>query len=169
MNSKAASDETKAQGSNERPSFIERVYALAGQGAWREPGTASGTSHLRNVPTAHMVAAALSFGRQGRDDVGPDIAIDIATGLPGHRVVICAALGKALAGDRSALVRRNRAYIAHAAAAAYTAAMGQPQRLPPDGVDLDDWCDLVAAGAHVLEVLADEALRRAERRHRRAA
>jgi hypothetical protein len=153
---------------NSRPSFRERVYALAGHTTWREP-TGAGTSHLRAIPADHMVAAALSFGRRNPQDVGPDIAMDIATGLPGHRRPVCAALGKALAGDRSVLVRRNQGYIAHVALAAYWAVLGRPVPDAPDGIAAEDWGDLVAAGALVLERLAEDALALAGRRNRRAA
>lgn len=151
-----------------RPTFRERVFALAGHSTWREP-TGAGTSHLRAIPADHMVAAALSFGRRNPQDVGPDIAMDIATGLPGHRRQVCAALGKALAGDRSVLVKRNQGYIAHVALAAYWAVMGRPVPDAPDGVSSEDWGDLVAAGAYVLETLAEDALALAARRARNAA
>lgn len=151
-----------------RPTFRERVYALAGHSTWREP-TGAGTTHLRAIPADHMVAAALSFGRRSPADVGPDIAMDMATGRAGHCRPVCAALGKALAGDRSALVRRNRAYIAHVAMASYGVVMGRGLAPPPDGVADADWRDLVAAGACVLEQLAEDALALSGRRARRAA
>lgn len=153
---------------NSRPTFRERVFALAGHSTWREP-TGAGTSHLRAIPADHMVAAALSFGRRAPDDIGPDVAIDMATQRPGNRLKVCAALGKALAGDRSVLVRRNKAHIAHVARAAYFVVMGQAPSAAPDGVSEADWRDLVAAGAYVLETLAEDALSLAARRARRAA
>jgi hypothetical protein len=153
---------------NDKPTFRERVFALAGHSTWREP-TGGGTSHLRAIPADHMIAAALSFGRRNPKDVGPDIAMDMATGLAGHRRPVCAALGKAMAGDRSVLVRRNQGYIAHVALAAYWLVMGQGLREAPDGIADDDWKDLVAAGALILETLAEDALALAARRNRRAA
>jgi hypothetical protein len=153
---------------NSRPSFRERVFALAGHGTWREP-TGGGTTHLRSIPSDHIIAAALSFGRRDRNDIGPDIAIDMATGLAGHYGKVCHALGKALAGDRSALVKRNRGYIGHVAMASYSVVLGRACPGAPEGVSDSDWGDLVAAGAHVLEQLAEDALSLAARRARRAA
>lgn len=153
---------------NSRPSFRERVFALAGHSTWREP-TGGGTSHLRAIPADHIIAAALSFGRRDAKDIGPDIAMDMATGRAGHYRPICEALGKALAGDRSVLVKRHRAHIGVVAWAAYQAVMGRPQPPMPDGVRADDWNDLVAAGAYILETLAEDSLALAARRARRAA
>lgn len=158
-----------------RPTFRERVYALAGHSTWREP-TGAGTSHLRNIPADHMIAAALSFGRahlpNGRPDmrdIGPDMAMDLATGRAGNYARICEALGRALAGDRSVLVRRHRPYIAVVAMAAYNAVMGRAHTPRPHDVNADDWNDLVAAAAYVLETMAEDALALAARRNRRAA
>jgi hypothetical protein len=151
-----------------RPSFRERVFALAGHGTWREP-TNAGTSHIRSMPADHMIAAALSFGRRSPQDIGPDIAIDMATGRAGNYGKVCAALGRALNGDRSALVKRNRANIGHVTMAAYHVVLGRACPGAPDGVSESDWGDLVAAAAHVLEQLAEDALQLAARRARRAA
>lgn len=153
---------------NDKPTFRERVYALAGHSTWREP-TGGGTSHLRAIPADHMIAAALSFGRRNANDVGPDIAIDMATGIAGHYGRVCAALGRALAGDRSALVRRHRQIIGHVAMAAYSVVLGRACPPCPDGVTDDDWGDLVAGAALALETLAEDALALAARRNRRAA
>lgn len=72
-----------------------------------------------------MIAAALRFGRRHPQDKGPDIAIDMATGRAGHFGKICAASGKALNGDRSALVKRNRGNIGHVTMGAYNAVLGR--------------------------------------------
>ncbi|NID14359.1 hypothetical protein [Luteibacter yeojuensis] len=164
---------------NDKPTFRERVFALAGHSTYREP-TGGGTTHLRAIPADHMIAAALSFGRRSvrnssgvfvpdANDVGPDIAIDMATGIAGHYGRVCAALGRALSADRSALVRRNRQHIGHVAMAAYSVVLGRACPPCPDGVTDEDWGDLVAAGALVLERLAEDALSLAARRARRVA
>lgn len=153
---------------NDKPTFRERVYALAGHSTYREP-TGGGTTHLRAIPADHMIAAALSFGRRSPDDVGVDVAIDMATGIAGHYGRVCAALGRALSADRSALVRRNRQRLGHVAMAAYSVVLGRACPPCPDGVTDDDWGDLVAAGALVLERLAEDALSLAARRARRVA
>jgi len=153
---------------NSKPSFRERVCALAGHTTWREP-TGAGTSHIRSIPSDHMIAAALSFGRRDANDIGPDIAYDRATGHVGHKNRVCLALGKAMAADRSRLVRRNRQYIAVVAWAAYCVVVGLPVVPRPDAVRGDDWADLVAAAAYILETLAEDALSLAARRNKRAA
>jgi len=153
---------------HDKPTFRERVFALAGHGTWREP-TGGGTTHLRAIPADHMIAAALSFGRRSPDDVGVDVAIDMATGIAGHYGKVCHALGRALAGDRSALVRRHRQHIGHVTMAAYSVVLGRACPGAPDGVADEDWGDLVAAGALVLETLAEDALALAARRARRVA
>jgi len=160
---------------NDKPTFRERVYALAGHTTWREP-TGAGTSHLRAIPADHMVAAALSFGRRtlpnGRpdpNDIGPDIAADLATGRAGNYARVCEALGRALSADRSVMVRRHRPYVAVVAMAGYNALMGRAMPPRPHDVNEDDWNDLVAAAAYVLETLAEDALALAARRARKAA
>ena len=149
-------------------SFRERVHALVGHSAWRD-SVGGGSPYRNGIPADHMIAAALSFGRAHKDDIGPDIAFDMATGSAGHYGRVCAALGKALAGDRSVLVRRNRAYLGHVSMAAYHVVLGRPCPSVPDGVKEDDWRDLVAAGAYVLERMAEDALSLAARKSRWAA
>lgn len=153
-----------------RPDFRERVMALAGHSTFREPMRVGGSADARrSIPSDHLVAAALSFGRQGGDDIGPDIAFDMATGRRGHARRVCTALGVALAGDRSRLVRRCRPWLAIAAASGYGLLVdGQQYPRPKDCSD-DDWLDLVAASAAILEQLAEGALSLAAQRAQRAA
>lgn len=154
---------------NSRPSFRERVHALAGHSTWREPAQPGSVDARRSIPTDHLVAAALSFGRQGKDDIGPDIAFDMATGRMGHYQKVCLALGRALSADRSRVVQRNRQYVAVVAWAGYSAAVGLGQVPKPEGCSDDDWGVLVPAAALILERLAEDALALASRRSRRAA
>jgi hypothetical protein len=126
-----------------RPTFRERVHALAGHSTWREPSHPGSVDARRTIPTDHLIAAALSFGRRGPDDIGPDIAYDIATGRMGHHRRVCLALGRALAGDRGAIVRRNQAFIAVVAWAGYSAVVGLGAVPKPAGCTQDDWDALV--------------------------
>lgn len=152
-----------------RPTFRERVHALAGHSTWREP-TGAGTSHLRAIPSDHLIAAALSFGRRDPSDIGPDIAMDMATGVAGHWRTVCERLGGLLAADRGAACRRVAPYAAHAAIAAYNAVVrGWQVPSEPDGVRRDDWHTVVLFGCLLLERMAEDALALAERKHRRAA
>lgn len=154
---------------NSRPTFRERVYALAGHTTWREP-TGGGTTHLRSIPSDHLVAAALSFGRQGPDDFGPDIAFDLATGHPGHWRSVCERLGRLVCADDFGPSKRCRPYAAHIAVAAYNATVrgwtvpDAPGRLAPA-----DWGQQVLFGCLLLEHAAENALARAARKARKAA
>lgn len=149
-------------------SFRERVHALVGHTTWRE-SSGGGARYRNGIPGDHMIAAALSFGRAHAEDIGPDIAFDIATGRAGHYGRVCAALGKALGRDRSVLVRRNRACLGHVSMAAYHVVMGTPCPAMPAGMAEADWRNLVAAGACVLERMAEDALALAARKARFAA
>lgn len=171
-----------------RPSFRERVLALAGHSTWREPSQGA-RSTQRQVPADHMIAAALAFGRKSlRDarghvvlgagggvvpdphDIGPDIAIDMATGRPANYARICEWAGRAIAGDRSAAARRGNAWVAHVAVAAYNALVrGYSVPGAPDGMRKDDWEQLVLYACLLLEYSAEDALALAGRRARRVA
>ena len=147
-----------------RPPFRERVQALMGHSTYREPSGPSTTQ--RTVPADHMIAAALAFGRRDREDIGPDIAIDMATGRRQHARKVCEALGRALAADRTALARRMRPYVAIVAADAYGSLVDGHRYPAPEGADPEDWSTMVAAACLILERLADDALALAARRWR---
>lgn len=168
---KRAAFEPATHEAGSRPSFRERVHMLVGHTTWREP--AQGSSAQRPIPTDHMIAAALSFGREGPDDIGPDIAFDMATGRMGHHRRVCETLGVALLRgvreQNQGEANRLRPYVAVVAWASYCAVVGAGQPPKPDGCRQDDWHDWVAAGALVLERLAEDALSAAVRRARRAA
>jgi hypothetical protein len=152
-----------------RPTFRERVAALAGHSTFREPAAPGAVNAQRQIPTDHLIAAALSFGRTGPNDIGPDIAYDMATGRMGHHRRVCLALGQALASERSRVVTRNRPYIAVVAWAGYSAVVGLGTVPRPDGCAQEDWDVLVPAAALILERLAEDALSLAARRARRTA
>lgn len=165
MNARLSTDQTHEPRS---PSpFRERVYALVGSTTWREGGGSRSTEQ-RPIPAEHMIAAALAFGRRGKDDIGPDIAFDMATGRMGHHRRVCEALGRALSTDRARWVERLRPYHGVAAWAAYCAVIGHGQPERPEGAAEEAWKDLVAAAALVLERLAEDALALAARKGRQA-
>lgn len=87
----------------------------------------------------------------------------------GHKNRVCAALGNALGRDRSRLIYRNKPYIGNVAWAAYCVVIGMPPVPKPNSMDAEDWADLVAGGASILECLAEDALTLAARRNNRAA
>jgi hypothetical protein len=158
---------------HDRPTFRERVMALAGHSTWREP-VGGHSTHLRQIPADHLVAAALSFGRRGADDIGPDIAFDMATGKAGHYRQVCEWLGKLVCADdssarKSSPAKRCRPWAAHIAVAAYNALV-RGYRVPPapDGVRQDDWEQLVLYACLLLDRTAEDALALAGRRARAA-
>lgn len=157
------------------PTFRERVHALAGHGTWREP-SGGHSSEQRQIPTDHLISAALSFGRRNPRDIGPDIAIDMATGRPGHYLRVCEWLGRELRdgrpakADRSSPYRRSRAWVGHVSVTAYNAIVrGYSVPPAPDGCREDDWTELVLFACLLLEYAAEDALALAARRYRRAA
>lgn len=162
---------TAAQQTHEprsRPSFRERVFMLAGHGTWMEPSDGA-RGAARPIPSDHLVAAALAFGRLDATDIGPDIAFDWALGRPGHWAKVCEWLGRELGRDRSASARRLRPWAAHLAVHAYNALVRGYQPPPaPEGVRDDDWGEMLLFGCLLLERAAEDALAVAARRARRA-
>jgi len=148
-----------------RAPFRERVYALAGHTTYREPSGPSTTQ--RTVPADHMIAAALSFGRRDPADIGPDIAIDIATNRPANWRKVCEWLGRSLAADRTASCVRLRPYAAHYALWAYNALV-QGHSFPPamEGVSERDHGDVGLYACLLLERAAEDALAQAARKWR---
>lgn len=147
---------------HDRATFAERVMALAGGSTWREPVEGRGSDTGR-VPTVHLVAAALAYGRRGREDIGPDIACDLATGRMGHAVRVTRGLRVAMGRDRSRLVRRNVRWLQTVAECGYMLAMGQRVLPCPDGMDVDEYTLLAEAARRILLRTADEAVAEAER------
>lgn len=151
-----------------RPTFRERVFALSGHSTWREPN--QGSSEQRQIPTDHLVAAALSFGRRNPADIGPDIAFDMATGRTGHWRKVCEWTGKQMATERTASARRCKPFLAHIAIAAYNHSVSGCGGTPaPDGCREDDWAEMVLFACLLLTYAAEDALALAARRNRRAA
>lgn len=160
------------EASPRRSPFRERVMALAGRGMALEPTPGGG--QRGGVPSDHMVAAALSFGRLDADDVGPDIAIDLATGRPANWRKVCEWLGRELVrthrgmpGNERRQIERWRPYAAHVAVAAYNwAVRGYHVPDEPEGADRRDWGIAVLTAERLLTLTAEDALARAARRWR---
>jgi hypothetical protein len=154
--------------------FRERVHALAGHTTFREPAGGRSTEQ-KPIPADHMIAAALSFGRQSHDDIGPDIAFDIATGAPSHQRRVLAWLGAQLSGlathaaDGYGPARRCSSHLGLAAVYAYNAIVrGYFCPPPPQGVRERDWQELLLFACLLLEQAAEDALALASRRARAA-
>lgn len=151
-----------------RPTFRERVFALAGHGTWRGPSDGV-RGEQRPIPADHLVAAALAFGRHNPKDVGPDIAFDIALGREGHKRGVCFWLGGALAVERSGACKRLRPWAAHYATWAYNAMVHGWQFPPaPEGVADKDHGQVALYACLLLETVAEDALSIAARKMRAA-
>lgn len=147
--------------------FRERVLALAGHSTWREGGGSRSTEQ-KPVPADHMVAGALSFGRVGPHDVGPDIAFDLAMRRTGHSERVLRWLGPMLRADRSRAAERTRQWHGWIAVVAYRAAvLGEAPPPEPAGVSRADYGEMVLFAALLLETAAEDALALAARRARR--
>lgn len=147
---------------HERPAFRERVMALAGASTYREPVEGRGSETTR-IPAVHLVAAALSYGRRGPADIGPDMACDLATDRMGHAVRVTRGLRIAMGHDRSRIVKRAAPWLQVIAESGYQVAMGRSCLPCPEGLDVDDYALLVAAAEKILLRAADEAVSHAER------
>lgn len=148
------------------PEFRERVAALVGGTTFREPGCSH--AQLGQIPTAQAVAATLALARRGAADIGPDLALDIATRRPAHYQRVCEWLGREFARDRGAAWRRTRAAHGWLAVLCYRAVV-LDERFPPcpDGMSQGDYETVALSGVVVLMNEADSCLAEAARRWRR--
>ena len=149
-------------------SFRERLQSLAGQSTWREPLTGHSTQQ-RAIPAAHELAAALGMARDGKDDVGPDIACDVIFGRTAYAGVVCRTVATAMSVDRARAIKRCRPWLRVICWAAYCELVhgSRQDQLRPDDVLPADWDMLTDAASRIMEVLADEAVNRAARAWRR--
>lgn len=151
--------------------FRERVYALVGHGTFREPA-AGRSSEIKAIPADHMIAAALSFGRIDRRDVGPDIAEAMALGRLSHNktVAVLRWLGAVLANDRGPKSIRCREWIGHISIYAFNAVvMGRQPPPAPAGISSGDWGETIILAGLLLERMGEDALARAARNHQQVA
>lgn len=153
-----------------RPSFRERVLALAGHGTFREPAQPGSVDARRALPADHLVAAALSFGRSGHDDVGPEVAMAMALGKisDAQALRVLRWLGAMLATDRTRSCVRLRPWAGHYAAWALNSVVrGLPMPPAPQGVVDRDHGEVALYACLLLERVAEDALALAARRQRR--
>lgn len=148
----------------EQPSFLERLSVLAGKTSYRIP-VEGRSSQVKAIPVEHSIAMALAYAREGSDDIGPDMAYDLATHSTRYQARIIQVVGKALKSNQwgSRIVRRNMAWIPLACHAAYC----QVQNLTfipraPKDIRVEDWEMLVEAARRTMLTMAEEAVRRAE-------
>jgi hypothetical protein len=152
--------------SNARAGFAERVAKLAGGTTYREPVGSFGTSADR-MPDAHAIAAALAYARRGRADIGPDIAVAIATGSIAHRTRIVMELSAALLASTGKVGERTADSLLIISAHCYLFVVtGRPQGPRPLGVADRDYALLRSLGEGILWQAAEAALARAKKAYR---
>lgn len=152
---------------HDRASFRERIARLVGGTTWREPLEGHSTDPHRM--TDQDVAAALAYGRQGPDDIGPDIAYCIVCGSDWHRARIIKGLATALFHGGGSWLRHGRPYLLTIADDAFRVLVWGHRVARPEGCPARTYDALLLAGVGVLEQAADESIHRAERAFRRAA
>lgn len=156
---------TSALWTSDRPGFIERVAALAGETTYRVPTGGRGTK-TDQLPGAHAIAAALAFGRRGEDDVGPDVAYCWITETDAYRQRVVRKLSVALQCHEFRKVANLRLTAAEAAwnAMVWNRPSARPANAPPE------YDRMLLAAVGVLHQSAWDALAEAEKRlHRKTA
>lgn len=147
----------------EQPSFLERLSVLAGKTSYRIP-VEGRSSQVKAIPVEHSIAMALAYAREGSDDIGPDMAYDMATASCRHRIRIVKAVAEAIKRDRKVRpVQRNRPWIHLACDAAYNQIQNKGITFKaPHGIRKDDWELLVEASYRIMLTMAESAVQRAE-------
>lgn len=147
-----------------RPSFEERVNALAGKGAWREPSDGA-HGPVRILPGEHLDAAAIAYARQERGDFGPDVLIAVALGSDAHRDRCVHSLAKALASLTRA--RDERALMYAAMCAWDELVHGRPAK-PPASLPSEVWAALLKLAVATLDSERTAAIASARRARKSA-
>lgn len=144
--------------------FLERLQRLCGESAYRMPVEGRST-RPGSLPAAHQLAAALGMARQGKDDVGPDIAFDMVTGRATTAGRVVRTVAEAMGLDRNRAARRCRPYLRIIVWASYAAIVGgsRQDQLRPSEVTQADWALLTEASERIMLSLAEQAVSRAER------
>ena len=147
----------------EQPSFLERLSVLAGKTSYRIP-VEGRSSQVKAIPVEHSIAIALAYAREGGDDIGPDMAYDMATASYRHRTRIVRTVAEAIKKDRHCRpVRRNRHLVHLACEAAYQRAHNRSIVFDaPLGTNMADWEFLIEASYRIMQSMAESAVRRAE-------
>jgi len=154
--------------SYDRASFAERAAKLAGGTTFREPVGGRGTKH-DHVPDEHAMAAAFAYSRQGKNDVGPDIALAIITGTHAHGDRIIRELAAALMAGLGKRAEGHATDILRIAAGCYLWAVSGERGRQPDGMEKRQYQIAHTLGDRILWQAAEESLFRAERAYRQEA
>lgn len=153
---------------NERAGFAEKVARLAGRTAYREPIGGFG-SRSDYMPDEHAIAAAMAFARRGPNDIGPDVAVAIATGTHAHRMKIVRELAAALLATTGRIGERCADSLLHVSADCYLDVVGAVPAGHGEGITESDYAKLRKLGVMLLWDCAENAFRRARQAYRKAA
>lgn len=145
-----------------RAGFAERVARLAGETTYREPIGGYGTRG-DYMPDAHAIAAAMAFARLGRHDIGPDIAVAIATGCTDHRMTIVRELAAALLATTGRVGQRCSAHLLQLSAHSYLCVIGAVVPEPIKRITKFDYANLREVGDGMLWQAAEDAFARARK------
>jgi hypothetical protein len=132
-----------------RAGFMERVAELAGGTTYRMPVGGQGTGGDR-MPDAHAIAASLAYARRGPTDIGPDIAVAIATGSVAHRTRIVMELSAALLACTGRVGDRAAHFLLTISAHCYLCVTGTTNVERPLGVSERDYTLLRSMGEGIL-------------------
>jgi hypothetical protein len=155
--------------SNARAGFLERIAKLAGGTTYRQPIGSFGASS-DHLPDAHAIATAMAYARRGDTDIGPDIAVAIATGSTAHRTRIVMELSAALLAGTGKVGARAENFLLTIAAHCYLFVVTNTTQGPrPLGVSERDYLLLRSFGEGILWQAAESALVRAKKAYQQAA
>lgn len=147
----------------EMPDFMERLAVLAGKCGYRLPVEGRNSS-MRDIPSEHAIAMALAYGRCGVNDIGPDMAFDMATNSRRYRHIVVRCVAEAIRANRkSRPISRNLPWVHLACFEAYAEIMGLPRMGKiPQSVKENDWYFLVEAAKRTMLSSAEQAVQNAE-------
>ena len=154
--------------SYDRASFAERAAKLAGMTTFREPVGGRGTKH-DHVPDEHAIATCFAFARQGPNDIGPDIAVAMATGTHAHANKIVRELAVAIFRGLGFREKAKAEALYRVAAGCYLYAVSGERGRQPDGMEKRQYQIAYTLGDRILWQAAEESLFRAERAYRQEA
>jgi len=163
--------------SYDRASFAERAAKLAGMTTFREPVGGRGTKRDQ-TPDEHTIAAAFAYARKmvwderlgeyipDKHDIGPEIAVAIATQTQAHGERIVAELAAALMAGLGYRANGHTSDIVRVAAGCYLQAVFGVGTQKPEGLTDRQYELARILGDSVLWTSANEAMFRAERAYR---
>lgn len=127
---------------HDAPSFAELLASLAGGTTFREP-VGGRSTQTRMMPWTHELAAIVAYARTSPNDIGPDIAVAIATGNIAHREKIVTQLAAAMLATGGKLSNKHADFLLEISAHAYLHVVTGKGSAKPDGIRERDYLALV--------------------------